>query len=134
MFKIKTKVRMKDTDMAGVIYFSQQFCYVHEAVEEFFEKKIGLSFNTLFHNNPFVFVIAHCEANYLAPLKVGDVIEVMLFIEKIGTTSLSLSFELKRENQKVGDAKTVHVCLDSQTRKKTPLPEDFKKLLLDSMK
>ncbi|MGA8164425.1 MAG: thioesterase family protein [Waddliaceae bacterium] len=129
MFSSKNKVRMHDIDMAGILYFSRQFRFVHEALEDFMENE-GYPFKTIFHDNKFLFVIVHCEADYLAPLKIGDAIEIHLTTKKIGATSFSLFYDIFDESKKrVGTAETVHVVLDRGSRKKIPIPDQLRKML-----
>lgn len=129
MFIAQNQVRMHDTDMAGILYFARQFRFAHDALEDFCASE-GLSFDAVFHGNEFVFVIVHCEADYLASLKVGDHLEVHLSVEHIGKTSFTLLYHIFRNKKElVGTAKTVHVTLDSKSRKKIPIPEKFRKKL-----
>ena len=71
-------------------------------------------------------MIAHCEANYYLPVSAGDPIEVHLTVEKFGTTSFHINYDIFRRKDKIGSAKTVHVCLDAQTREKMAIPEHVK--------
>lgn len=118
---------MHDTDMAGIIFFAKQFRYVHDALEELMFA-LGISLDKLFHEDHFVFVIVHAEADYLAPLRVGDDLELHVAVEKIGSSSFTIAYEIFRIKDRllVGTAKTVHVTLDSKTRTKIPLPAAFK--------
>lgn len=122
------QVRMHDTDMAGILYFARQFRFAHDALEDFFAAE-GLPFDQLFHKEPFVSVIVHCEADYLATLKVGDRLETHLWIEKIGTTSFHIAYEIYRDKTLIGRAKTVHVTLTRVTRKKKPIPKKLLSIL-----
>lgn len=123
------QVRMHDTDMAGILYFARQFRFAHDALEDFFASE-GIDFDRLFHQEPFVSVIVHCEADYLAPLKVGDRLETHLWIEKIGSTSFHVVYEIFREDKTmIGKAKTVHVTLTRVSREKIPVPKKLRDIL-----
>jgi 1,4-dihydroxy-2-naphthoyl-CoA hydrolase len=130
MFIAENKVRMHDTDMAGIIYFASQFRYVHDAWEDFAES-IGLGLDHLFRNEDFVFVIVHAEANFLAPLKVGDLLEVHLRVTKVGTASFTTEYQIYRKSDEkcVGTAQLVHVTLNGKTRQKIDIPERLRQLL-----
>lgn len=130
MFTSKYKVRMSDSDMAGILFFANQYHFIHYTIEDFFEK-IGLPFDKLFNENPFVFVIVHSEADYLHPLSVGDLLTIEMSIKRIGTSSLHFHFDIKRGSQLVGRAETIHVCLDRHTRSKIPIPDSFRQKLLE---
>lgn len=129
MYISHNQVRMHDTDMAGILYFARQFRFAHDAIEDFFESE-GYSFEKIFQQKEFVFVIAHAEADYLAPLNVSDKLEVHVEVERIGTTSFTFVFKIYRSDSTlVGTAKTVHVCLGKVSRKSTPLSEPIRSLL-----
>jgi 1,4-dihydroxy-2-naphthoyl-CoA hydrolase len=129
MFISYNKVRMHDTDMAGILYFAKQFRFVHDALEDLVEHE-GLNFDDLFHKSPFVFVIVHAEADYLMPVKVSDTLEVHVEVLEFGNSSFTMDYKIFKENNvMIGKAKTVHVSLDSKTRKKIPLPQELKNLL-----
>lgn len=129
MFIANNQVRMHDTDMAGILYFARQFRFAHDALEDFVESE-GFSFNQVFHNDDFVFVIVHVEADYFAPLQVGDKLETHLSIERVGNSSFTVMYRFYKLNQTlIGTAKTVHVTLDNKSRKKIPIPTKFKTIL-----
>lgn len=129
MFITYNKVRMHDTDMAGILYFAKQFRYVHDALEDLVEKE-GFTFDFLFNNSDFVFVIVHAEADYLAPVKVGDLLEIHVEVEDLGNSSFTMSYKIFKANDTMmGKAKTVHVCLESKTRTKIPIPETLRQIL-----
>ncbi len=128
MFTAKNKVRMHDTDMAGVLYFPRLFRFAHDAWEDLMEKE-DLNFTHLFNESPFTFLIVHCEANFFLQLQVGQKIETHVEIEKIGNTSFTISYKMFRGQELVGNAKTVHVTLERTTRKKMNIPLELKEKL-----
>src|SRR5688572_31453151 len=128
MFVTNNKVRMHDTDMAGLLYFARQFRFANDALEDFFEAE-GYTFNDI-HDQNYVFVIVHAEADYLAPLKVGDKLEVHMHVEKIGTSSITFLYNIFKENQElIGTVKTVHVTLDRRSGERAAVPEAYRQKL-----
>lgn len=129
-FIAKNKVRMHDTDMAGILYFARQFRFVHDTFEDFIESE-GLNLHQMFQEESNIFVIVHVEADYYHSLHVGDAIDIHLSVERIGNTSFTLSYKIFRsaKNELIGTAKTVHVCIDKETRAKSPIPPKFTKSL-----
>lgn len=121
---------MHDIDMVGILYFPRQFRFVHEALEDFMESE-GFPFDKMFFKKNFLFVIVHCRSDYFAPVRFGDKLRIEVTVEHIGTTSFTLHYKIFREGEtdKVGEAKTVHVCLDYKTRKKRPIPDDLRAVL-----
>ncbi len=130
MFLTHSRVRMDDTDAAGIIFFANQFRLVHDAWDDFLESE-GHSFYKMVFEDNFLFVIVHAESDYLAPLTVGDELDIEVKVEKIGTTSLAMVYRIYKSNDQslVGTAKMVHVCLDRIHRTKQPIPDSCRALL-----
>lgn len=131
VFIAKNKVRLHDTDMAGILYFPRQFRFAHDAWEDLMHQE-GMTFEKIFNEDQHAFVVVHAEADYIVPLKAGDHLEVHLKVEKIGTSSFTIFFDIFRKEEalkKVGTAKLIHVSVDSKTRKKIPIPDSLRNIL-----
>lgn len=130
MFASRYVVRMHDSDMAGIIFFANQFRFVHDTWEDFIESE-GIGLAHIFKDSDYFFVIVHAEGDYIAPLCVGDNLEVALTVEHIGTSSFSCHYDVLRlpDRELVGKAKIVHVTLDATSRKKIPIPPSLQAIL-----
>jgi len=128
MFTYKTKIRLHDTDAAGIIFFANQFKIIHDAYEEFLEK-FDQSLQSIIKKTNYFQPIVHAESDYKAPVFAGDKIAITVKVGHIGKTSFSLEYTLKRGKTLVGKAKTVHVTIDQKTRKKIPLPSLLRRAL-----
>lgn len=130
MFTYSTKIRLRDTDATGVLYFADQFKIALEAFEEYLEQ-FGYSLNELIHNSDYLLPIVHAEGDYFAPLLVGSCIEVVLQVAKIGNTSFTLGYTFfdRETQQEVGKVTIVHVCVTKQMRTSHPIPEHLLELL-----
>lgn len=127
MYLYKTKIKLHETDAAGLLFFSHQFKIIHDAYESLLEK-IGFGFANLIREKDFFLPIVHAESDYKLPLFVGDVLEIRITVENLGRTSFTFAYELRNaRRQIVGTARTVHVTVDKKTRKKIPLPQDMRK-------
>jgi 1,4-dihydroxy-2-naphthoyl-CoA hydrolase len=120
---------MSDTDTAGLLYFANQLIYAHDAYELVL-KTIGFPMVEIVDKLPFLLPIVHAEADYLRSLAVGDELEVSVRVAKIGRTSFTLAYELSRSGTElVGRAKTVHVSVDKESRRKVELPAQLRQAL-----
>ncbi len=126
MYTYQHKIKLHETDAAGILFFSHQLRYVHDAYESLLEH-IGFGFAELIRKKDYFLPIVHVESDYKLPLFVADVIDIQVTVESIGTTSFTFAYQiLSAKNELVGTAKTVHVTIDKKTRKKIPLPSDFR--------
>lgn len=129
MFKAYNQVRMHDTDMAGILYFASQFRFVHDAIEDFVSH-LGFGLARLFTEEEFVFVIRHAEADYLAPLAVGDRLTIEVRVMAVGVSSFTTHYSIYRGGELVGTAVIVHVTLERVSRCKIPVPDVLRAALL----
>ena len=126
MFVYKRKIRFQDTDPAGVIFFPNQFCFYQEAFEAFLES-IGYDLTAVTRKNKHHLPVVHAEADYNAPLRLGDTIEIQLKVAHIGNSSLTFQADIFKQGRiRAGSIKVVHVSVDARTRKKTPLPSSLR--------
>jgi 1,4-dihydroxy-2-naphthoyl-CoA hydrolase len=117
--KILTRKRiyLRDTDATGVLYFTEQQRMALEVLEE------RLSLCTLLEKENFLMPIVHVEADYKAPLKVGDVVDISCEVVHLGTTSLTFAYTFFAADVEVGSVKIVHVTVDRTTLAPIPLPQ-----------
>lgn len=125
MYVYQTKIKLHETDAAGLLFFSNQFKIIHDAYESLLET-IGYDFAQLIKDRDIFLPIVHAESDYRAPLFVGDAVSIQVSVDKIGKTSFSLAYKLINAKQKlVGTGRTVHVAVNQSTRKKIVLPKDL---------
>ncbi|MBN1561875.1 acyl-CoA thioesterase [candidate division KSB1 bacterium] len=131
-FEYKTRVRLHQTDAAGILFYSKIFELAFDAYTEFLHAHgvgVGYIINTTEYRMPFV----HAEADYLAPLTVDDLVTVVIRVEKIGETSFVLKYDLSTASQLVGRVKTVHVTVNKETGQKIPLPDAIRRGLQSAL-
>jgi acyl-CoA thioester hydrolase len=128
-FKITRRVEFSDTDMAGIMHFSNFFRFM-ETAEHAFLRSLGfsavLSRNGLDLGLPRV----HAECDYLAPLRFEDEVLVHLLVERKGTRSLTYRFLFYRLHDAgsppVAQGKITVVCAarhENGAFKATSLPQ-----------
>ena len=128
-FNYETRIKLHETDAAGILFFSNIFKITHDAFEEFLDD-IGFPMSDILEKLDFDLVIVHAAADYMSPLKVDDQVSIHLNVEKIGTTSFILIYTVKGVKDKIiGKVKTVHVCIDKKSGKKKAVSEEFKSVL-----
>jgi 1,4-dihydroxy-2-naphthoyl-CoA hydrolase len=129
MYIYHTQVRLKDTDATGVLYFTEQFRMALEAFEEFLKDR-GFPLKQLLESS-YLMPIVHAEADYFAPLTVGDALEISLKVVKLGTSSVTLEFSFRSPECKfeIGKVQIVHVVIEKEKRNSVPIPDFFRTIL-----
>lgn len=125
MFTRKIKIRLRDTDATGVLYFAEQLRMALETLEDCF------SLRQMLEKENFLMPIVHAEADYFHPLQVGDEVEITLSLACIGRTSLTLNYRFfdPARNLEVGKASIVHVTVSKESRESIPIPSQLLQML-----
>lgn len=120
-------IHFKDTDAAGVVYFSNVLSICHEAYESLLET-LTIDLRQYFSGKTLAVPIVHAEIDFMRPMYCGD----QIYISLSGSIQLESTFTLKYEIYKndletdkpIVIASTRHVAVDSVTRKRSEiLPE-----------
>lgn len=130
MYCRKKVLFLNESDATGVLYFAQQFKIAQETFEEFLSTQ-GRSWGEYLKEGEILLPVVHAEGDYLAPVQVGEEMNILLTLEKIGTTSFTLQTRLEEatSSKLLGTTSIVHVALDRKTWTKIPIPLFLKQTL-----
>ncbi len=127
-FRITRRVEFCDTDMAGIMHFSNFFRFM-EAAETAFLRSLGLSVLLSRCGLEVCLPRVHAECDYRAPLHFEDEVLVQLLVERKGTGSITYQFRFYRagtDNREVARGRLVLACACRQAAgglKPEPLPK-----------
>lgn len=94
-FKATRRVEFSDTDMAGIMHFSNFFRFM-ETVEHGFYRSMGFSVMLKQFDPPLGFPRVHAECDYRRPLRFEDEVEIHLLVRE--KKSKVLSYLIKFRN------------------------------------
>ncbi|MEM8603276.1 MAG: thioesterase family protein [Cyanobacteria bacterium P01_H01_bin.121] len=117
------QIHFRDTDAAGVVYFSNLLSICHEAYEVMLQA-CGIELVHFFSDRqPVAVPIVHAEIDFYQPLFCGDQVSVYSLPELRQSSQFLLSYKVCHSDLTlVAEAKTHHICIDSSTRQQQPLP------------
>jgi YbgC/YbaW family acyl-CoA thioester hydrolase len=72
-FKITRRVEFSETDMAGIMHYSNYFRFMETAEHQFY-RSLGFSVVLAQHNPPLGFPRVHAECDYKRPLRFEDTV------------------------------------------------------------
>jgi acyl-CoA thioester hydrolase len=131
-FKTTRRVEFSDTDMEGIMHFSNFFRFM-ETAEHAFLRSLG--FSAVLSRNGLEVCLprVHAECDYLAPLRFEDEVQIHLLVERKGGRSLSYQFRFHRltgsASTLVARGQVTVACAARQkngTLKGEPLPKTLK--------
>ena len=120
-FTIRRRVQFADTDMAGVLHFSNYFRYMEE-VEHAFWRSLDLTVY-LRDADPHLSwprVATGCE--YFAPVHFEDEVDLVLRVTKVGEKSLSFEVEFLRGGKRCAAGRVTAVCCATRPGSFDPTP------------
>ena len=122
------KIRFDDVDGAGIVYYPQFFHICHAAFEDFFDTAAPVSYPELVRERRLGFPTVAIESSFSAPLVYGDVAVVELSVERIGKTSVTFGYVIRRQSDGTlcfrASITTVLVRMDSM--EPVPLSEEYR--------
>ena len=95
-FKTIRRVEFSETDMAGLMHFSNYFRYMETAEQAFF-RSLGLS---VFRSGdpPVSWPRVHAECDYKIPLHFEDEVEIHLLVAEKKPKALTFAFKFRKLN------------------------------------
>jgi acyl-CoA thioester hydrolase len=115
-FQSKQYVRWGDLDAFGHVNNATYLVYAQEA-RFAWSKMIEM-------------VVARAEVDFLAPIYVGDVyLDIEIWVNKIGTSSFGVTYEMKNGDELVAVVKSVQVTVSMETKKSRPLNDAEREFL-----
>lgn len=114
-------VRWADVDIYGHVNNVAYYAYVDSAVNGWLMSAIGEDLRRL----PSIGIVAETGCRYLAEIDFPAQIEVGLATERVGTSSVVYQFAIfaAGDEQVRALGRFVHVYVDSEHRRPTPIPE-----------
>jgi acyl-CoA thioester hydrolase len=95
-FIARRRVEFYDTDMAGIVHFSNFFRFMEAAEVEFLRSRgLHVSWKDGEMRHGFPRVSATCD--YLKPARFEEVLEIAVTVEQIGQKSVTYSHEIRRD-------------------------------------
>jgi len=122
MFTTSILVRFGDIDAAGIAYYPNLVNFLHEAFEDFFRGHVGRPYPDV-HGEGLGFPTVKVEMEFLSPVHYGEEVEVSVWVERVGRSSVHMAYAAKVQGRPVFRARNVAVAVDMATFKATPLPD-----------
>lgn len=129
-FRIEERVRWGDVDAARIIFYGAYIRFFEIAETELF-RAAGLSYGKVFDELDVWLPRAHLECDFRRAAQLDDLLEVAVYVGRVGTKSLRLDFEVRRngESELTAEAHFVLVAVDRNDFQSVPVPEDLKRRL-----
>ena len=134
-FSIEERVRWGDVDAAGIIFYGSYIRFFEIAETELF-RAVGLPYGKVFEELNIWLPRVHLECDFHRAAQMDDLLEVSVYVARIGESSLRLNFEVRKkteageiEEKLMATAHFVLVSTDRANLKPLPVPDALRRAL-----
>jgi acyl-CoA thioester hydrolase len=123
-FETEFRVRFRDIDAMGHVNNAVYSTYLEQARADYFREVLGETLSEVGS------VLASLSVDFRAPIEGDDVVTVALTIPELGTSSIPMRYEIRREDGVVAaTAETVQVVYDREAGESVPVPESWREAI-----
>jgi len=129
-FSIEERVRWGDVDAASIIFYGAYIRFFEFAETELF-RAVGLPYGVMFDQSDIWLPRVHLECDFLRAARLDDLLEVSVYVGRIGNSSMRLDFEVRRKDEEelVATAHFVLAAVKKDTFEKVSVPDELRKRL-----
>jgi acyl-CoA thioester hydrolase len=117
-FHFQTRIRFIDTDASGRIHYTAMFRYFESAEIEFM-RSLGI----VYLRSEFTFPRVHVECDFKLALMHDDLIDIEVFLTKLGRSSVRFEYRTMREGILAASGIIVIACMDRKTERAMAIPD-----------
>jgi YbgC/YbaW family acyl-CoA thioester hydrolase len=108
-FRTTRRIEFVDTDVAGIVHFSNFFRFMESAEVEFL-RSLGLSVHMPYEGLTLGFPRVSASCDYLRPAYFEDLVTVTVRVQKVGRKSVTYAFEFFRDDELLARGQITSVC------------------------
>lgn len=121
------RVRYKETDQMGVAYYSNYLVWFEVARAELF-RKIGYAYRGIEEDMGLMLMVVEASCRYKLPARYDDLLNVDCCLKKLGSSSLTFGYTVRRKGNVLAEGETAHVFVDKTGRPKR-IPSNIREAL-----
>ncbi len=127
MAVISLRIYYEDTDAGGIVYYANYLKFCERGRTELL-RSLGFENKSLMDREGLLFVVRRIEADYLAPARLDDLVEVHTSIGETGGTRFVMRQSVRREGKTLFEMDVTLVCVGLDGKPKR-LPETLARTL-----
>jgi len=113
VFIWERRVEFAETDAAGIVHFSSFFVFMEQAEHALF-RQCGWTIFPQKRDDPrgplYTWPRVHCSCDYTSPAFFEDQLSVDIYIERMGSKSMTYRHVIRRGPQVLADGRVTAVC------------------------
>ena len=129
-FTIEERVRWGDVDAARIIFYGAYIHFFEFAETELF-REVGLHYGVMFDELKIWLPRVHLECDFRRAARLDDLLEVSVYVGRVGNKSMRLNFEVRRKglDELIATAHFVLAAVNQNTFETVPIPLELREKL-----
>ena len=127
-FTHQLRVRYNECDAQAAVFNANYLLYFDVAITEMWRDAFG-SYDEALARWGVDLVVGEANVRFLKPARFDDELDIEVTAEKIGTTSLTLRFDVRRGLDDIAQGRSRYVFIDLADGHKYPIPDEVRKIL-----
>ena len=129
-FTLRRRIEFAETDMAGIVHFSNYFRWMEE-VEHAYFRSVGLSVVMQHEGREIGWPRVAVSCEYFGPAKFEDELDLKLRVVRIGEKSFSYEVDFSLDGKRIALGKSTSVCCiyENGGIKSIAIPKAFREKL-----
>ncbi|MEM6796533.1 MAG: thioesterase family protein [Acidobacteriota bacterium] len=125
-YRTTRRVEFVDTDMARIVHFSRFFPYMEAAEHECLRQLLGdgQEVHFEFEGREIGWPRVRATCDYRSPARLGDVLDVRVYVKRIGGKSLTWGFDFSCGKREIASGEITAICcrVDGESLEAIPIP------------
>ena len=127
-FRHRLRVRYSECDLQGVVFNAHYLAYIDLTMTELWREAIPGGYQAMVADGADM-VVAEVGLRFRAPARFDDQIEVEASIARLGTTGMTTSVRIVREDAVLAEGDMRHVFVSVKDGAKRPIPDEVRAAL-----
>jgi acyl-CoA thioester hydrolase len=123
-FRHRMRVRFRECDMQGHVFFAEYPAMLDVAITEMWRAHAG-TWQAMVDSGHDM-VVAGLEIQYRGSAMFDDEIDFVILVGRVGETSLSASWQVERGGEILVTGTIRYVCVDPVSHAKKPVPDTLR--------
>ncbi len=122
------RVRYKDTDQMGMVYYGNYFTFFEIGRVEYMRER-GIAYKNMEREDESYIVVAEASCRYLRPARYDDLLRIRTRLSESRRRSIRFAYEILRHDsgEMLATGETVHIICNREGQPKS-LPEKYRQL------
>jgi acyl-CoA thioester hydrolase len=115
------RVRYHECDAQGIVFNANWFTFFDVTLTEWFRAAFG-SYDALMEEHGVDVVLAETTGRFKGSARFDDELAIAAAVERLGTTSMVVTYTARRDGEALVEGRTVYVFVDPATMAKREIP------------